>query len=260
MSGAYEHVSLEVVDRVGWLRFDRPPINAISWDMLTEKREALGALLADPEVRIVVLASGLEKYFSTGADIDAFVGVGGEGMRRWVGLCHDIARLLRASPKPTLAAIHGTAVGGGLEMTLHCDLRFDARGARLGQPEITIAFIPPIATTQALVRLIGRPATLRYLYDGRIIDAQAALAIGLVDELVDDAALADHVQAYAATLAAKPKRALEAIRRTVTIGGGQDFEDGMALEMAEVVALADDPDFDEGVAAFLAKRKPEWRD
>ena len=80
-------------------------------------------------------------------------------VREWAQRCHELARMLRDSAKPLLAAIHGTAVGGGLEMTLHCDLRFAATDARLGQPEIRIGFIPPIATTQALARLIERSAT-----------------------------------------------------------------------------------------------------
>ena len=99
-------------------------------------------------------------------------------------------RLLRGSPKPLLAAINGTAVGGGLEMTLHCDLRFAATDARLGQPEINIGFIPPIATTQALARLIGRPRAIRYLYDGSLVPAAEALDWGLVDELVEPAVCA----------------------------------------------------------------------
>jgi enoyl-CoA hydratase/carnithine racemase len=180
-------------------------------------------------------------------------------MRRWATLCHDIARLLRGSPKPLLAAIHGTAVGGGLEMTLHCDLRFAARDAKLGQPEIRIGFIPPIATTQALARLIGRPRAIRYLYDGRLVGADEALAWGLVDELVEPAALRDHVQAYAEALAAKPAAALAAIRRTVTLGGGATFEEGMRLELDAAAALAETPDFAEGVEAFLGKRQPNWR-
>jgi enoyl-CoA hydratase len=100
-------------------------------------------------------------------------------MRQWAMRCHDIVHLLRASPKPLLAAIHGTAVGGGLEITLHCDLRFAATDARLGQPEIRIGFIPPIATTQALARLIGRSRAIRYLYDGNLVPAAEALGWGL---------------------------------------------------------------------------------
>ncbi len=259
MSPTFEFVQTELVDRVGWLRFARPPVNAVTRAMAEETREAIRWLAGAPEVRVGVLGTAVEKYFSAGADLEAFVGIGGEGMRDWVAMTHEMAILLREAPKPLLAAIRGTAVGGGLEIALHCDLRFAARGARFGQPEINIAFIPPIATTQALVRLIGRPASLRYLYEGRVHDAETALAMGLVDELVADADLEAHVQAHAVGLAAKPRRALEAIRRTVTLGGGASFAEGMALERDEAVALAEDPDFDEGVAAFLAKRKPVWR-
>lgn len=169
-----------------------------------------------------------------------------------------LARLLRGSPKPMLAAIHGTAVGGGLETTLHCDLRFAATDARFGQPEIAIGFIPPIATIQALVRLIGRPRALRYLYDGTLIGADQALDWELVSELVEPTKLRAHVQAYAERLAEKSPAALAAIRRTITLGGGMTFEDGLACELDAVTGLGADPDFAEGVDAFLAKRAPRW--
>jgi enoyl-CoA hydratase len=244
---------------VGWLEFNRPPVNAFTREMVGEVHDALAAAIADPAVRVVVLASAVERYFSAGADIHVFKGIGADGMRQWVTLCHDIARLLRNSPKPLLAAINGTAVGGGLEMTLHCDLRFAATDARLGQPEINIGFIPPIATTQALARLIGRPRAIRYLYGGGLVPAAEALAWGLVDELVEPAALRQRVQGYAEELAGKSPTALAAIRRTVTLGGGMTFDDGLALELETVVQLAGTPDFTEGVEAFLAKRPPVWR-
>ena len=244
---------------VDWLEFNRPPVNAFTREMVDETHDAIAAALADPDVRVVVLASAVERYFSAGADLHVFKGIGQDGMRSWVGRCHEIVRLLRSSPKPFLAAINGTAVGGGLEMTLHCDLRFAATDARLGQPEINIAFIPPIATTQALARLIGRPRAIRYLYDGRLVPAEEALAWGLVDELVAPDKLRSHVQAYAEQLAGKSPTALAAIRRTVTLGGGMTFEDGMTYELETVVALAATPDFTEGVDAFLAKRPPHWK-
>ena len=244
---------------VGWLEFNRPPVNAFTREMVDEVHDALAATLADPAVRVVVLASAVDRYFSAGADLNVFKGIGQDGMRSWALRCHDIVRLLRHSPKPLLAAINGTAVGGGLEMTLHCDLRFAAADARLGQPEINIAFIPPIATTQALARLIGRPRAIRYLYDGRLVPAAEALDWGLVDELVAPAELRGRVQSYAETLAAKSPTALAAIRRTVTLGGGMTFDEGLAYELATVVELAGSPDFAEGVDAFLAKRPPNWK-
>ena len=258
MTRGFEFIRLQVSARVAWLEFNRAPVNAFNREMVLEVREAIAAALADPEVRVLVLASAIPGYFSAGADLHEFEGMKARDMRGWVSICHDIARLLRSSPKPLLAAIHGTAVGGGLEMALHCDLRFAASDVKLGQPEIRIAFIPPIATTQALARLIGRPRAIRYLYEGRLLGAAEALTWGLVDEVVEPDDLRRRVQHYAEDLAAKPAAALAAIRRTITLGGGISFEDGMALELETATALADTPDFAEGVDAFLNKRVPRW--
>jgi enoyl-CoA hydratase/carnithine racemase len=252
-------VRRSIVHHVGWLEFDRPPVNAFTRGMVEEVHDVLAALLADPEARVLVLGSTVERYFSAGADLNGFKGIVPDRMREWASRCHDIVRLLRGSAKPLLAAINGTAVGGGLEMTLHCDLRFAATDAKLGQPEVNIGFIPPIATTQALARLIGRPRAIRYLYEGRLVPAAEALGWGLLDELVEPDRLREHVQAYAEGLAAKSPAALAAIRRTVTLGGGMTFEDGMKYELETVVALAGTDDFAEGVDAFLAKRTPHWK-
>jgi len=258
MTHSLEFVRLRIVARVAWIEFNRPPVNAFNREMVDEVREAIATALADLEVRVLVIASAIDGYFSAGADLHVFTGMKGPDMHGWVSLCHGIARLLRSSPKPLLAAINGTAVGGGLEMALHCDLRFAAFDAKLGQPEIRIAFIPPIATTQTLVRLLGRPKAIRYLYEGRLLDASQALGCGLVDEVVEPSDLRRHVQDYADDLATKPAAALAAIRRTMTLGGGMSFEDGMALELETATALADTPDFAEGVDAFLNKRTPQW--
>ncbi len=260
MTSTFDFVRLSVVSRVAWLEFNRAPINAFHAEMVREVRDAIIAALSDPAVRVLVLASAIDGYFSAGADLHAFKGMKGPEIRRWVETCHDIARRLRASSKPLLAAIHGTAVGGGLEMTLHCDLRFAATDARLGQPEIRIGFIPPIATTQALARLIGRPRAIRYLYEGKMIAASEAQLWGLIDEIHELSDLRKRVQSYAEELTAKPAAALAAIRRTITLGGGMSFEDGMKLELETGVALAETLDFAEGVDAFLERRSPRWAD
>ncbi len=251
-------IKITDVGATRWLEYNRPPVNAFTRKMVEEMRDSLSATLADPSVRVVVLASGLESYFSAGADLKEFQDMDKDAMAAWVEVCHEIANLMRGSPKPLLAAIHGTAVGGGLEMTLHCDIRFAAQDAKLGQPEIQIGFIPPIATTQALARLIGRPKTIQYLYSGAMIDAEQALSWGLVDEVIAPENLRARVQAYADELAGKSATALKAIRQSVTLGAGMSFQEGMRLEGELAADLADTPDFKEGIDAFLNKRAPNW--
>jgi enoyl-CoA hydratase len=258
MTQSYSCIRFSTVGPVGWLEFNRPPVNAFSRAMVDETHDCIAAALADPKVRVLVLASAIDAYFSAGADLNAFRGLSADGIRDWTRRCHAIVRLLRGSAKPLLAAIGGTAVGGGLEMTLHCDIRFAATDAKFGQPEIRIGFIPPIGTTQSLARLIGRPRAIRYLYEGRMIGAEEALGWDMVSELVAPSGLRERVQAYADELAAKSPAALAAIRRTITLGGGMDYEAGMELELQAVGEVASGPDFHEGVDAFLAKRPPRW--
>ncbi len=255
---AFEYLNLSVINKVGWIEYNRPPLNSFNWDMLREYTVAVQDMIDNDEVRVIVVASALENYYSAGGDLTVFDGIGQEGMREWVEICHGQARLMQNSPKPILAAIHGMAVGGGLELTFHCDLRFAAEDAKIGQPEIAIGFIPPVGTTQALARLIGRPRAIKFLYDGEILSAINALDIGLVDELHPAEELRPYVQAYAESLAAKPAKALAAIRRCVTLGGGMTFEEGLDYELEKAAALAGTPDFVEGVKAFLEKRDPKW--
>lgn len=255
----YEFLTVRVEERVAWIEYRRPPLNAIDWKMLREIPTALNAFLADPDVRVVVFASALEKYFSTGADLRVFQDMRQQDMREWVQTCHALVRQIRQAPKPLLGAIHGTAVGGGLEIVLNCDIRFAAADARLGQPEINIGFIPPVGTTQSLPRLLGRSRAVRFLYEGTLVSAQEAQSIGLVDFVVQPERLREEVQAYGAALARKPAEALAAIRLCVTTGPDMSFEDALAMELEAAVHLSGTPDFSEGIRAFREKRPPKWK-
>jgi enoyl-CoA hydratase/carnithine racemase len=254
----YEFLKTEIQERVGWLEYQRPPVNAIDWKMLREIPVALDALLNDAGVRVVVIASALPKFFSTGADLRVLSAMAPAEMRDWVGVCHALVRQIREAKKPLLGAIHGTAVGGGFEIVLNCDIRFAARDARLGQPEINIGFIPPVGTTQSLPRLLGRSRALRFLYEGTLVTAEEALGMGLVDFVVPPEKLREEVQKYAAALAAKPAEALAAIRRCITLGLDLPYDDALALELDAAAHLAGTPDFQEGLRAFLEKRPPKW--
>jgi enoyl-CoA hydratase/carnithine racemase len=254
----FKYLNIHVDNRVGWIEYNRPPINAFNWAMLREVPAALKELLKDQSVRVIVFASAIEKYFSTGADLRVFDGIGTKGIKEWVSICHDLVLLMRQSKKPLLAAIRGVATGGGLEMVLHCDVRFAANDTRLGQPEINIGFIPPVGATQALARLLGRPRAIRYLYEGTLVSAEEALDIGLIDMIYPSEKFQEEVQTYANVLAQKPAQALAEIRRTITEGGSVSFEEGMKIEYESALKLAGTKDFSEGIKAFLEKRKPDW--
>lgn len=256
---AFKYLKSHRVGPVGWIEYNNPPRNTFNWDMNREVIAALEAQVGDPAVRVIVFASALEQHFSVGADIKLFDGISQQEMTRVITDVHALTRDLRASPKPLLAAIHGTAVGGGLEITLHCDVRFATEDARLGQPEINFNFMPPIGATQALARLLGRTRAIRYLYDGHLVSAQEALAMGLVDQLTPPRTLRQVVQTYAEELAAKPPEALAAIRRCITQGGAMSFEEGLSLEFDALRELSNTENFAEGVRAFLQKRPPEWK-
>lgn len=255
---AFKHIELEVTGSVGWYRFNRAPRNSVDWDMLYELTPAFEVLLAREDVKVIILASSIKAYFSTGADLSAFKGADGDAMKKWVKETHKLALLLRSSVKPVLSAISGVAVGGGLEMTLHTDLRFCANDARLGQPEVNIAFIPPVAGTQGLVRLVGRSQAFKILYGGETMSANEALEIGLVDFVVPPDQLERQVQSYGEMLAGKPSNALSAIRRCLVDGGSMSFDGGLEVESVQAMALADHVNFQEGISAFLGKRGPKW--
>jgi len=255
----YKHLKLHRTDGVGWLEYQHPPRNAIDWRMLREVPVALEELLNSADVRVIVIASAIDGYFSAGADLATFQAMTGEDVDLWVRTCHSLVRQMRGARKPLLAAIHGTAVGGGLEIVLHCDVRFAAHDARLGQPEVNIGFIPPVGGTQGLARLLGRPRALRLLYEGSLVSAQEALDIGLVDLVVPRDELRTRVRDYALALAGKPANALAAIRRCVTEGLEVSFEAGLRIEFDAAVELGRHPNFAEGVNAFLAKRAPDWK-
>ena len=255
----FENVTVRVENQVGWLEYNRPPVNAVHWEMLREMPQAIQSLLEDDDVRVIVFASALEKYFSTGADLQVFAEIDAKGMREWMTIVHTLVKTLRASPKPLLAAIHGTAVGLGAELVMHCDQRFAASNARFGQPEININMVPGVGTTQSLARLLGRTKAIRFLYDGAMISAQEALAIGMVDEIVDPGELRETLQKYGETLASKPSESLAAIRQTITSGIDLPFDEGLKIEFERILELVQTANFKEGINAFLENRDPKWK-
>jgi enoyl-CoA hydratase len=252
----FEHLRLETRDGVGTLTLDRPPVNAVDLAAIEEYVTAVGQLADDPSVRAVVLA-GAGRGFCAGADVAMMRDLTPENYRRarrWL----VVQERLESMAKPVIAAVHGYALGGGAELALACDVRLVAEGALLGFPEIALGIFPGAGGTQRLTRLVGPARALRLMMDGRRLGAAEAHALGLVDEVVPDAALLPRAQAYAAELAAKATRAIGLLKRCVHGGWGRPLAEGLALEEQAVMELIRSEDAREGLDAFLAKRPPRF--
>ena len=242
---------------VAVVRLDRPPVNALSDQLAAELGEAF-AMAEDPDVRAVVVTG--EPNFAAGADIKQFQEAQeGASDRPIAGTLRDAIRTLETLPKPSIAAIHGFALGGGLELAMGADLRYLASDARVGQPEIKLGLIPGAGGTQRLTRLVGLPKARDIVYSGRFVVAEEALAIGLADKVVATDELLETAMSDAAAMASGPTVALAAAKRALIEGWGRPIEDALGIEAEAFNETFRSEDATEGVTAFVSKREPTFR-
>ncbi|GBD85460.1 putative enoyl-CoA hydratase [bacterium BMS3Abin02] len=235
---------------VALIRLNRPPVNALSMALAAELSEAFAAA-AVPSIRAVVITG--EPHFAAGADIKEFQAAfeAGEEDRLASDLGGAVLTLERLA-KPTIAAVRGFALGGGLELAMGADFRYLSTDARVGQPEILLGIIPGAGGTQRLARLIGQHKAKELIFSGRHVPADEALDLGIADRVVDDvleAALED-----AHTWANGPTVAYGAAKRALDEGLRLPLEEGLAVEREGFVEAFRSADAREGVQAFLAKR------
>lgn len=256
--------SLSVQEGVATLTVDRPDKhNALSLEMWLALPGLVHGLETDPEVRVVVLTGAGGTAFSAGADIAEFAGLfaTAEGVTRFNAAVRSANLALERCPKPTIAMVQGLCVGGGCGLALHCDLRFAGAGARFGITPAKLGFVYPFEDTRRLVDHVGPARAKDLLFSGRMIRAEEAMAIGLVDRVVEDAALADAVREYAATLCGLSQFSIQAAKRIIQAvqDGATAVTDAGAATFLEEAAR--NVDFEEGRQAFLAKRRPTftWR-
>ncbi|WP_035813743.1 enoyl-CoA hydratase/isomerase family protein [Jiangella gansuensis] len=244
-------VRLEVADGVGTIRLDRPPMNALDARM----QDALLAVATEtterPDVRAVIVYGG-EKVFAAGADIKEMAGWSYTDMvDRSVALQAAFTAVARI-PKPTVAAVTGYALGGGCELALACDVRFAAADAKLGQPEILLGLIPGAGGTQRLARLVGPSRAKDLIYTGRMVTAAEAFDIGLVDQIVPDAAdVYGAAVEWAARFASGPAYALRAAKEAIDRGLETDLVTGLEIERQQFAALFATEDRSTGMQSFL---------
>ena len=236
---------------------DRPEaMNALDRPTLEELRGRLEELAADEEARVVLLTGAGEKAFVAGADIKYMSGLGVEEAKEWGELGHRAGQLLETMPEPTIAAIDGFALGGGCELALACDLRYAGSGAKLGQPEINLGIIPGWGGTQRLARVCGLGVAKDMILTGRLVDADEALRIGLVNGVHDP--VFEKAREVAALLASKSPLALAAAKRALNHSLQGDHVENLQLEADEFGSLFVSEDAKEGLTAFAEKREPRF--
>ena len=255
-----EPVKISIEGRVGIVELARPDkFNCLSrraWEAISDARADFEK---NSDVRaILIRAQG--KNFCTGADLDEVKAIRDDEakVRSLMDLGHNTLLALEASPLPVVAAVQGLALAGGLELMLGADVVFAAKSARMGDQHAQYGLIPGWGSSQRLPRLIGLRRALDLMYSGKWLTADEAHAIGLINTISDDDTLQDEAMAYAVQLTKRSRQGLAEMKRLGREGLGLSHSEAMALEAAAAARHIVGPDTAEGLAAFEARRKPNF--
>ncbi|MDP6688386.1 MAG: enoyl-CoA hydratase/isomerase family protein [Alphaproteobacteria bacterium] len=260
MSESGNEVLQQVVDGVGIMTLNRPEkFNCISSGLMDGMANAIEAFENDPDVRVVLL-NAVGKTFCTGADLDEIMVArqSRETLNAYIGRIHEVFRRLETSPLPVVVSINGLALAGGIEMMMSADVAFAAESAQIGDQHAQYGLIPGGGGTQRLPRLVGLRRALDLMYTNKWLSAAEAERWGLVNYVVADDALADAALDYCRNLAQKSRTGLTAMKHLSRQGLEMSPSDGLTLEEKEVTAGLMGADVEEGLAAFQARRKPNF--
>ena len=256
---SYETLLLERRGRVAVITIDRPQkLNALNIQTRAEGAAALDELREDESVRVVVITGAGEKAFVAGADIAEFEGRTAVSQRD-VMTARSLFTAVDTFPKPVIAMVNGFCLGGGCELALSCDIRVASETARFGQPEINLGIIPGGGGTQRLTRLVGEGKAMELILTGDMIDAQHAYNLGLVNLVVPAADLEAKTLELANRIAEKSPVALRMAKEAVKTAARANLDEGLRREVDLFALTFSSEDKDEGVRAFLEKRKPDFK-
>ena len=251
----YEHIKTDFKDGLGTITLNRPPVNILNIAMMEEINEALNEWQGKKDLK-AVLFNAEGKCFSAGVDVGEHMG---DLAPKMIKVFHGIFRLMDKVGIPTIASVYGSCLGGGCELAIFCDLVVASDDAKFGQPEIQVGVFPPIAA-QIMPRIIGRKASMDLILSGRIISAEEARQIGLINKVVAkselEAATAEFLKPYLRLSA----EVLRKTKKAITAGLMDDLEPSLkVIEDIYLNELMKTADAHEGLTSFLEKKKPVWK-
>jgi len=259
VSQSYKTILVERRGPVAIITINRPEKrNALNIQTRAEGAAILDELGADDSVRVVVFTGAGDKAFIAGADIAEFADRTAISQRE-IMLDRGLFNAIDTMPKPVIAMVNGYCLGGGCELALACDIRIASDKASFGQPEINLGIIPGGGGTQRLTRLVGEGKAMELILTGEIIDAQTAFTLGLVNHVVPADQLETKTMAIANRIAEKSPIALRLAKEAIKLASRSNLDEGLRREVDLFALCFSSEDKDEGVKAFLEKRKPEFK-
>ena len=252
---AYEHIEFTFENGLSTITLNRPPVNVMNIAMMEEINHALDSLQGNKDLK-AVLFDAKGKCFSAGVDVGEHMG---DMATRMIEVFHGIFRRMDRLGVLTVASVYGSCLGGGCELAIFCDLVLASESAKFGQPEILVGVFPPIAA-QLLPRIIGRKAAAELIFSGKVITAEEALGIGLINKVVKEEALAEETVTYLKPYLKLSAAVLRVTKKAMISGLRDDLEPSLkVIEDIYLNQLMKSYDAHEGLKAFMEKRKAEWK-
>jgi len=251
----YDHIEIRTDNGLGSITLNRPPVNILNIAMMEEINGVLASWQDEKDLK-AVLFDAKGKCFSAGVDVGEHMG---DMAPKMIEAFHRMFRLMEGLGIPTIASVYGSCLGGGCELAVFCDLVISSDDAKYGQPEVQVGVFPPIAA-QLMPRIIGRKAAMELILSGRIISAEEALAMGLINKIVPKDDLNSATQDFCKPYLKLSAEVLRKTKKAISKGLMDDFEPSLkVIEDIYLNELMPTADAQEGLNAFMEKRKPVWK-
>jgi enoyl-CoA hydratase len=254
----YKYIVTETAERIGIVKINRPDVyNAVNVEAILEIEQAMNELNDDKNVQVIII-TGEGKAFVSGSDISRLKNLDAIGAREYSQIGQRVLSYIENMEKPVIAAVNGFALGSGCELAMACDIRIASEKAKFGQPEVKLGLIPGHAGTQRLARLVGVGKAKELIFTGDMIDAQEALRIGLVNQVVSPDTLIEEAQGLAKKIMEVSPTAMRIAKTVINRGVDANLTTANSYETEAFSILFSTEEAKEGMAAFLEKRSPNW--